>query len=110
MVRQYSRAGVFRFLRDVIVVDKWADLEAQIKAKEQSIEEDLRKIDSKTLNVMDSKLSQVGDKVEQSLTLLKEFAVKFEVRNSTRGRMRHTLMIAPENGPGQVTYCGRSVI
>jgi hypothetical protein len=79
LFRQYSRAGVVRFLRDVVVADDWVSLREQIEKSRHSIDNDLREIDGKTIGDIDRTMSALREKAEKFMESLTEIQVAVEV-------------------------------
>jgi hypothetical protein len=72
LVHQYSRAGFFRFLRDLIVADDWKGMLGTLRGTEESIKQDLQRLDSDALRNVDLKVSRLRGKVDDILTRLNE--------------------------------------
>jgi hypothetical protein len=79
LFRQYGRAGIVRFLRDVVVADDWVSLRGQIEKSRHSIDNDLREIDGKTIGDIDRTMSALREKAEKFMESLSEIQVAVEV-------------------------------
>ena len=79
LVHQYSRAGFFRFLRDLIVADDWNGMLETLRGTEESINKDLERLDSDALRNVDLKVSGLRGKVDDILTRLHEVRSLVEV-------------------------------
>jgi hypothetical protein len=76
---QYSRAGFFRFLRDVIVADNWKDMLQALKATEENIRRDLNLLDRVTLDKIDLDIASLHGKADGMLAEVKEVRTDIKV-------------------------------
>jgi hypothetical protein len=74
---QYSRPGLFRFLRDCVIADDWKVKRADLMKTEESIKNDLNAFSSNALKVIDDKMSEVANLLGD---LIKETKSGIEVR------------------------------
>jgi len=79
LARQYSRAGIFRFLRDVIVADNWKDMLEALKATEENIRRDLNLLDRVTLDKIDLEIASLHGKADGTLAEVKEVRTDIKV-------------------------------
>ena len=79
LARQYSRAGFFRFLRDLFVVDRWKEMFGTLKETEESINKDLQILDIEALGNIDLNMSRLQGKADDILTGLSGVRNEVEV-------------------------------
>jgi hypothetical protein len=77
---QYSRSGLFRFLRDCVIADDWKVMRADLIKTEESIKNDLNTFGSNTLKVIDDKVSELQNQANRSWDLLIKIKAGVEVR------------------------------
>src|SRR3954464_6039786 len=61
LVYQYSRAGFFRYLRNLFIADNWKGMLGTLRETEKSIDKDLERLDSDALRSIDPKISRLQD-------------------------------------------------
>ncbi|OCK75173.1 hypothetical protein K432DRAFT_274329, partial [Lepidopterella palustris CBS 459.81] len=83
LTRQYSRSGLFRFLRDCVVADDWNIMLADLKKTEENINKDLRAFGSNTLKLIDDKVSELQNQADKSWALLMDTKAGVETTNQT---------------------------
>jgi len=76
--RQYSRLGLFQYLRDVIVVDNWKTMLADLKKAEEIIRFDLGAVDGHTLMKIDDSLAKLRKQADKMFTLQMETKAQLE--------------------------------
>ncbi|KAH8807393.1 hypothetical protein F5884DRAFT_341401 [Xylogone sp. PMI_703] len=69
LARQYSRLGVFKYLRDVMIIDNWKTMLANVKSTEEVIRHDIGTVDSHTLSRMDNALARLQKRADEMFTL-----------------------------------------
>jgi hypothetical protein len=79
LAHQYSRAGFFRFLRDLFVADNWKDMLMALQKTEEIINKDLQTLDSGSLGTIDLNISKLQDKADDLLIGLNEVRSEVEV-------------------------------
>ncbi|KAF7118472.1 hypothetical protein CNMCM5793_007993 [Aspergillus hiratsukae] len=66
----YSRAGFFRFWRDVASVDDWKQMLADMIEAKQNIDEDLQALGQSLLGHVDAELSKLQEKADNMIRML----------------------------------------
>jgi hypothetical protein len=77
--RQYSRAGFFRFLRDVVVADNWKEMLKALKETESAIRRNLTELDTNVLRQVNIEVSKLQEKANEILSGLDEIRSEVEV-------------------------------
>ncbi|KAL2836945.1 hypothetical protein BJY01DRAFT_221446 [Aspergillus pseudoustus] len=78
VAKQYSRSTMFRFLRDVVVADNWANLLMEIERVKQAINEDLEILSQGTLKDIDGHVRELQDGQRKILDKLMETDQKIQ--------------------------------
>lgn len=79
LAHQYSRAGFFRFLRDLLVADNWKDMLVALQNIEEGTNKDLKTLDSGALGTIDLNVSKLQGKADDILIGLSEVRSEVEV-------------------------------
>jgi hypothetical protein len=80
LAQQYSRSGLFRFLRDFVLADDWKLMLEELKKTEERISNDLRTLGSNTLKVINDRVSELQNQAEKSWALLMETKAGIKAR------------------------------
>ncbi|RHZ49195.1 hypothetical protein CDV55_100690 [Aspergillus turcosus] len=70
VTRHYSRAGFFRFWRDVASVDDWKQMLADMIQAKQNIDEDLQALGQSLLGHVDAEVSKLQEKADNMIRML----------------------------------------
>ncbi len=81
IARQYSRPGIFRYLRDCVCADDWQRQLEELKKTDESICKHLSTQDSNALKVIDKRIAELTSKFEKSLALLEDINSHVEARS-----------------------------
>ena len=76
---QYSRAGFFRFIRDLIAADDWKGMLGSLKETDNTIGRDIKTIDSSALGTIGVNLTELQSKADDVLIKLSEVRSEVEV-------------------------------
>jgi hypothetical protein len=85
LTRQYSRLGVFRYLRDAVIVDDWKTMLADVKTTEEIIRHGIDAVDSHTLSRMDNALARLQKRADEMFAVQMKIKGQVEVRNTELG-------------------------
>lgn len=77
--QQYSRSGLFRFLRDCVIADDWQGMLESIKGTEEGISKVLDTFDSRTLKMIGEQVAILRNNADESLSLLLDTKAGVEV-------------------------------
>ena len=76
---QYSRAGFFRFIRDLVAADDWKGMLGSLKETENTIGRDIKTINSSVLGIYGVNLTELQGKADDILIELSEVRSEVEV-------------------------------
>lgn len=76
---QYSRAGFFRFIRDLVAADDWKGMLGSLKETENTIGRDIKTIDSSALRTTGDNLTELQGKADDMLIGLSKVQSEVEV-------------------------------
>ena len=76
---QYSRAGFFRFIRDLVAADDWKGMLGSLKETDNTIGRDIKTIDSSALGTIGVNLTELQSKADDMLVGLSEVRSEVEV-------------------------------
>jgi hypothetical protein len=79
LARQYSRAGFFRFLRDLALADDWKAMLNTIKKTEESVVKDLETLDSGAIENIQTNMLNLQGKADNILAGLSGVRAEVEV-------------------------------
>ncbi|OJD19429.1 hypothetical protein AJ78_00603 [Emergomyces pasteurianus Ep9510] len=82
--QQYSRSGLFRFLRDIVIADDWQGMLKSIKGTEESISKVLDTFDSRTLKIIGEQVAILRNNADKSLSLLLDTKASVEKINQSQ--------------------------
>ncbi|KKZ62642.1 hypothetical protein EMCG_03052 [[Emmonsia] crescens] len=82
--QQYSRSGLFRFLRDCVIADDWQGMLESIKGTEEGISKVLDTFDSRTLKMIGEQVAILQNKADESLNLLLDTKTGVEKINQSQ--------------------------
>lgn len=76
---QYSRAGFFRFIRDLVAADDWKSMLGSLKEIETTISRDIKTVNSSALGTIGVNLTELQGKADDMLIGLSEVRSEVEV-------------------------------
>jgi len=79
LAHQYSRGVFFRFLRDLFVADKWKDMLMALQKTEESINKDIKPLDSGAWRTIGLNVSELQGKADDILIGLSKVRSEVEV-------------------------------
>ncbi|OAX84576.1 hypothetical protein ACJ72_01054 [Emergomyces africanus] len=82
--QQYSRSGLFRYLRDCVIADDWRSMLESIKGTETDISKVLDTFDSRTLKMIGEQVAVLRNNADKSLSLLLDTKTGVEKINQSQ--------------------------
>lgn len=80
LARQFSHAGFFRGIRDLVTADDWSEMTNNIKQIDESIHTMLSEWSHKTIQHIDQTVSSIQENVDKSLALVMDIKKDMNVR------------------------------